>query len=215
VWRTVVVVLLAASAVYPLVGTPARLAQRMPGWRPPFGTLNALDYMNQGSYAWPDERNLVDLRHDAEAIRWLLDHVRGNIVIAETSEVDYYRAGSTRAASLTGLSGLRGMHVAEQRYGDQVAVRDGLHREFWSTLDPVRTLAIADELQIGLIYVSDLERYLHPDGVRKLEAMSANGDLTTVYRNDGVTIYAFPDRVEVGANGMLVPKIPVQDDDVG
>ncbi len=115
--------------------------------------------MRQGAYSWPDGSNTIELKHDWEAIRWLLDNVRGNPVIVESSEVDYYRAGSSRVASLTGISGLRGMHESEQRSGEALAAREQLHREFWNNPDVARTMGIIDELGVSLIYAGQLEAY--------------------------------------------------------
>ncbi|RIK39007.1 MAG: hypothetical protein DCC57_20470 [Chloroflexi bacterium] len=213
-WQTGVVVLLAASLAYVALGTPARLSQRLTGWRPAFGTLNALDYMVQGSYTWPDDSHRILLAADHAAIEWLLAHVRGNPVIIETSELDYYRAGSSRVASLTGLSGLLGMHKSEQRPGEQVGARDGLLREFWATPDLDRTQAIIDELGIGLVYVGQLERYLHPDGVHKLAEMAARGMLSPIYQHEGVVIYAVPGRL-VQEDGLYFPQQAPTGQDVG
>jgi uncharacterized membrane protein len=204
-WSATFVLLLTASLAYPLWGTPARLDQRFDGWRPAFGTLNALDFMRQGVYTWPDDSHSIELRHDWAAIQWLLANVRGNAVIAESAQVDYYRAGGVRVASLTGLSGLRGPHVSEQRPGEQVGARDGLHREFWATPDIARTQQILDELAIALIYVGQLERHQHPEGVAKLEAMAQQGLLETVYANDGVTLYLVPGALVRDGQGVLTP----------
>ena len=203
-WIAVFVVLLAASFAYPVLGTPARLDQRFPGWRPAFGTLNALDFMRQGAYQWPDGSNTIQLRYDWEAIQWLLDHVRGNLVIAESAQLDYYRAGGTRVASLTGLSGLSGMHESEQRYGDVVGQRNGLVNEFWNTADIGRTRQLMDELNIALVYVGQLERHQHPT-VGKFDEMVKQGLLTVLYQNDQVTIYAVPGKLVQGPDGIYYP----------
>jgi uncharacterized membrane protein len=204
-WRLACVLLLVASSVYVLFGTPARLSQRFIGWVPPFGTLNGMAYMQQGRYAWPNDSHWIELSYDYQAIQWLLENVRGNVVIAESSEVDYYRAGGTRVASMTGLSGLRGSHVAEQRYGEQVGERDGLHREFWSGVSVERTEELIDQLQISLIYAGQLERYHHPEGVQKLANMASEGRLEVLYQNDGVTIYAVPGTLAHADGGWYVP----------
>jgi uncharacterized membrane protein len=195
-WGAAFSLLLAASLVYPLLGTPARVDQRFVGWRPPLGTLNALDYMREGVYTWPDDSNPIELRYDWEAIQWLLDHVRGNAVIVESSERDYYRAGGTRVASTTGLSGLLGMHEQEQRYGEQVGQRDGLYREFWTVNDRARMADIMAGLNVDLVYVGQLERFLHPGAVALLEQMAAEGALETLYENERTAIYAVPVRLE-------------------
>ena len=204
-WAAVFIVLLLASLAYPIFGTPARLDQRMPGWRPEVGTLNGLDFMREGSYAWPDFNNVFELRYEWEALQWLLNNVRGNAVILESSEVEYYRAWGTRMASNTGLSGLKGMHEQEQRYPEDVGYRDGLHRELWQTPDIARTQQIIDELHIDLVYIGQLERFLHPDGVRKFEEMAAQGLLTPLFRNERATIYAVPRRLEQHADGTFTP----------
>lgn len=205
-WVTGFVLLLAASLAFPILGTPARADERMVGWRPALGTLNGLDYMREGSYTWPDASTVIELRYDWEAIQWLLDHVRGNATIVESSEADYYRAGSSRVASLTGLSALRGMHESEQRYGEQVGPRDGLHREFWTTDDRQRFFEIVDELRIDLIYVGQLERNLHPAAVERLAAMAASGELEVLFQNAHTVVYAVPGRLQSDAVGNLVPS---------
>jgi len=194
-WAIAFTLLLAASLAYPLLGTPARLDQRMPGWRPEIGTLNGMDFMRQGVYAWPDFNNTIELSYEYDAIQWLLQNVRGNATVLESAEVDYYRAWGTRVASNTGLSGLKGMHEQEQRYPEDVGYRDGLMRELWTNPDIARTQQIIDELAIDLVYIGQLERYLHPDGVTKFAQMAAEGALTPVYQNDRVIIYAVPGRL--------------------
>jgi uncharacterized membrane protein len=86
-----------------------------------------------------------------------------------------------------------------------VGYRDGLHRELWITPDIARTQQIIDELGIDLVYVGQLERFLHPDGVRKFEAMAAQGLLTPLYQNERATIYGVPGRLEQQADGAYVP----------
>ncbi|MFO7631660.1 MAG: DUF2298 domain-containing protein [Caldilinea sp.] len=195
-WAVVFCGLLLTSLAYPIFGTPARLDQRMPGWRPEIGTLNGLDFMREGSYAWPDHNNMIELRYEWQALQWLLNNIRGNAVILESSEVEYYRAWGTRMASNTGLSGLKGMHEQEQRYPEDVGYRDGLHRELWQTPDIVRTQQIIDELHIDLIYVGQLERFLHADGVQKFETMAAQGLLAPLYQNERVIIYGVHNDVD-------------------
>jgi uncharacterized membrane protein len=213
VWQGVVALLIVACLAYPIYGTPARLEMRMVGWQPPFGTLNGLEYMREGSYTWrgrdsynqelPETR--IELRYDLPAIQWLLDHVRGNPIIVESSERDYYRAGGTRVASMTGISGLGGMHEGEQRYGELLGPRDALHREFWTTTDPARTQQILEELDVALIYVGQLERYLHPQAVQKLVQMADAGLLTVLYENEQTTIYAVPGQLVETEAGNYLP----------
>jgi uncharacterized membrane protein len=178
---------------------------RFPGWRPAFGTLNGLEFMREGSFTWPDPSNTLDISHDWAAIQWLLDNVRGNATIVESSQVAYYREAGSRIASMTGLSGLTGMHAGEQRYGDDVGHRGALHREFWETPDLGRMQQLLDELQVDLIYVGPLERYLHPAGVERLQQLADNGQLTGLFATEQSTIYAVPGRLGETAQGYYVP----------
>jgi uncharacterized membrane protein len=204
-WRSACVALIVASSAFLIFGTPSRLSERFLGWVPPIGTLNGMAFMEQGRYSWPDESHWIELRYDWAAIQWLLAHVRGNAVIVESAEVDYYRAGGTRVASMTGLSGLRGPHVSEQRYGEQVGARSELHREFWSTPSVERTEELIAQLQIALIYVGQLERFGHPDGVQKLANMASEGRLEVLYENEGVVIYTVPGRLALQEGGWFAP----------
>ena len=129
-----------------------------------------------------------------------------NNLIVESAEIDYYRAGGTRVASLTGLSGIRGMHEGEQRYSEDLGPRDGLHAEFWSTTDVARTQQIMDEVGVALIYVGQLERFKHPEGVFKLEQMANNGLLTPIFQNERTVIYAVPDRLAQDKAGIYFPQ---------
>ena len=124
--------------------------------------------MEKGVYHWPDSNNAIELQYDWAAVQWLLENVRGNLVLAESAQLDYYRAGGTRVASLTGLSGLLGMHAGEQRYREDVGERHGQLSEFWNTVDLARMESLIEELEIGLIYAGQLERHQHPGADSRL-----------------------------------------------
>ncbi|MEZ4620133.1 MAG: DUF2298 domain-containing protein [Caldilineaceae bacterium] len=204
-WALGFVLLFAAGFAYPLWGTPARLDMRFPGWRPPYGTLNGLAFMREGRFTWPDPSNTLDLSYDWAAIEWLLDNVRGNATIMESSQVAYYREAGSRIASMTGLSGVSGMHEREQRYGEDVGLREGLHREFWETADTGRMQQLIDELQIDLVYVGPLEHYLHPDGVARVQQLAANGILVPIFSTERSAVYAVQGRLGQTAQGYYVP----------
>ncbi|MCX6044739.1 MAG: DUF2298 domain-containing protein [Chloroflexi bacterium] len=205
-WSTVFLLLLVVSLAYPIWGTPARLDQRFMGWRPAFGTLNGLDYMQQGVYTVPDTNTPIELKYDWAAIEWLLGHVRGNAVVVESADLEYYRAGGSRVASLTGLSGVSGMHEGEQRYGEDVGKRNDWLHEFWSTPDVGRMRQMLDELPIALIYAGQLEQDRHPDGVKKLEQLAATGVLTPIFRNERTVIYAVPGHLVQTTQGFYRPQ---------
>ena len=195
-WGFGFAVLLCASLAYPIFGTPSRLSQRFSGWKPPIGTLDGLAFMEKGVYYWPDGDHAIELRYDWEAIDWLLENVRGNVVLAESAQLDYYRAGGTRVASMTGLSGLMGMHEGEQRYGKDVGARHGNLNEFWNTDDLTRVQTLIEELQIGLIYIGQLEQHQHPGASERFAQLEQMGLLERVYKNPEVTIYAVPTQLQ-------------------
>jgi len=201
VWTGAFALLLTASLFFPLFGTMSRVDDRLVGWRPERNTLDGLAYMNQGVYSWPDASNTIELQYDRPAIDWLLDHVRGNVVIAETSELDYYRAGSTRAASQTGLSGLGGFHEGEQRYGETIGARAALHQELWRTQSVFRMQEILDDLDVALVYAGQLENYLHPDAMGRLQNLAEMGYLTPVYMNERTIIYLVAGRMKQDDQG--------------
>ena len=205
VWVGLFALLLFASFAYPLWGTAARLDQRFPGWRPEIGTLDGMDFMNEGIYTWPDGNNPIELRYDREAINWLLANVRGNLVVAESSTLEYYRAGGSRVASLTGLSGVSGMHESEQRWGELVGERGRLLGEFWNSPDPAYTRQLMNDLNISLIYVGQLEQHEHPQALAKFEAMAATGELQILFQNERVTIFAVSGRLIQLADGRFAP----------
>jgi len=204
-WTVLFVLLFVASFAYPVWGTGARLDMRFPGWRPPFGTLNGLDFMREGVFDWPDPSNTFALQSDWAAIQWLLANVRGNATIVESSQVAYYREAGSRIASMTGLSGLTGMHEGEQRYGEDVGMRSALHREFWETPDTGRMQQLLHELNVDLVYVGPLERYLHPAGVQRVEQLAANGQLIVLFSTAESAIYAVPGQLTQTDTGIYMP----------
>ena len=206
VWLVIFSLLLFASLAYPLWGTAARLDQRLVGWQPEIGTLNGMDFMNEGVYTWPDGNNSIELRYDREAINWLLANVRGNLVVAESSTLEYYRAGGSRVASFTGLSGVSGMHEGEQRWGELVGERGARLGEFWNTGDLDRTRQLIRELDISLIYVGQLETHQHPQAQAKWDAMAASGEISLVYSNDRVKIYSVAGRLIRLVDGQFGPN---------
>ncbi len=189
--------LLLLSLAFPLFGTPARLDDRFPpeNGRPPISTLDGMAYMEPGTYTWhPDPQQApntrIELRHDYDALRWLLDNVEGAPVVAE-AVIGYYREGGLRVASFTGFPTLLGFHQeGEQRYGWQTGPRRGRAEEFWTTVDPQRAQQLINELDIDYIYVGQLERIVYsPEALAKFDQLVQQGVLEIVYRNDGVVIY--------------------------
>ncbi|HDH09858.1 MAG TPA: hypothetical protein ENF84_02840, partial [Chloroflexi bacterium] len=187
-WKGAFALLLLSSLIYPLVYTPVRVRDRFPGARPPIGTLDGMAFMSVGSYTWPED-NLIELKYDYQAIRWLLKNVKGTPVVAEAA-LPYYREGGLRVATYTGLTTLLGAHQSEQRYAWQVGRRDGQVREFFNTQDIARALQLIRELRISYIYIGQLERAVYdPAGLAKFDEMVRRGELEVVYENKRTKIY--------------------------
>jgi uncharacterized membrane protein len=199
-WVAAFVWLLALSLVFLVAGTPMRLDDRFPedggvANRPPVGTLDGMAYMQAGTYTWHPDAALapttrIELSHDYEALRWMLDTVEGTPVVAEAL-IGYYREGGLRVASFTGFPTLLGFHQeGEQRYGWQTGPRRTAAEEFWRTTDPAQAQQLMAELGIDYVYVGQLERIVYPPAsLAKFEQMAAAGQLEVVYSNEQVTIY--------------------------
>jgi uncharacterized membrane protein len=187
-WTGALGVLCFAAALFPVLGTPARVLERFPNAHPPIGTLDGMAFMTVGVYTWPNEDYPIPLHGDYEAIRWLRDNVQGTPVLAE-APIGYYREFGVRAASYTGLPTLLGMHEAEQRYDWQVGPRSGLANELFMSGDLQRTMELIEELRIQYVYIGPLERTQYPHSVDKFEQLASRKFLSIVYQNDLVTIY--------------------------
>jgi uncharacterized membrane protein len=199
-WTVAFVYLLGLSLVFLVAGTPARLDDRFPEGlgganRPALGTLDGMAYMQAGTYTWhPDPAQApttrIELRHDYDALRWMLDTIEGTPVVAEAL-IGYYREGGLRVASFTGFPTLLGFHQeGEQRYSWQTGPRRSQAEAFWNTSDVTQAQQLMAELGIDYIYVGQLERIVYPaEGLAKFQQMAQDGLLDVVYSNDQVTIY--------------------------
>ncbi len=185
-------VLLLLSLGFPLLGMPARLETRFPDSNPAWGTLDGLAFMDGGSFVTPSG-HIVDLGYDREAIAWIHANVAANVTILESAQVDYYRSGGTRIASLTGLPGLLGMHEQEQRPGGVVAAREALMHRLWNTPDEDELLHALRDNGIGLIYVGQLEQIEHAAGAELYRAMAAAGRLDILFANEKSMLLALPE----------------------
>jgi hypothetical protein len=199
-WTVAFVYLLGLSLVFLVAGTPARLDDRFPEGlgganRPPLGTLDGMAYMQAGTYTWhPDPAQApttrIELRHDYDALRWMLDNIEGTPVVAEAL-IGYYREGGLRVASFTGFPTLLGFHQeGEQRYGWQTGPRRSQAEQFWNTTDVIQAQQLIAELGVDYIYVGQLERIVYPaESLAKFQQMAQDELLEVVYSNDQVTIY--------------------------
>jgi YYY domain-containing protein len=192
-WGFALAFLLACCAVYPLVSTRGKIAERFDRSIPP--TLDGTAYMETAVYHedHPQAVRKMDLRfsRDLKAIEWIWDNVDGSPVIAEAS-VPLYRWGS-RVSIYTGLPTILGWdwHETQQRWGFRYMIEDRVRdlRALYSDVNRERTLQLLNKYDVTYVYVGDLERAFYPEeGLRKFDAMVGT-DLDVVYDQDGVKIY--------------------------
>ena len=180
IWLLPFGVLLAGSLLFTVVGTQARVADRMPGERPPLGTLNAMDWMNGNTSIrvefGGDVAGTLIFRFERPALDWMNAHIKGTPVVA-AAPVGYYRESGMMVGTYTGLPMVvGGLHQDEQRYGWQVGERRGDMDQFYQTTDISRTLLLINKYDIEYIYIGGVERirYGHdnPAALDKFDAMT-------------------------------------------
>ncbi|HKP53502.1 MAG TPA: DUF2298 domain-containing protein [Chloroflexia bacterium] len=224
-WSAVFALLLLASFVYTLIGTPVRVADRFPV-QPPLGTLNGQKYMTTATLNNPQAAPFpMQFKYDYEAIRWMNQNIHGNHVIAERP-IGYYREFGMRAASNTGFPMVVGsQHQGEQRYDWQVGPRSGDMDELFKTADVQRALILLSKYDIDYIYLGQLEVGYAQGGIAKFKQMADPevGILREVFRTPqdpdvpGTTIYQVirePDTItgspvaDSGIPGISLTPIP-------
>lgn len=194
-WGIVFAVLLAATLVYPVYATRARVNDRFTELP---RTLDGMAYMPHATYTdAPDGAQPVemDLGQDYEALIWMQDTLPGSPVVLE-AWANLYRWGS-RVSVYTGLPTIIGWdwHQNQQRpgYADLIGKRradvDALFAP-GSSFQNVRPLL--DKYHVQYIYIGPLERIYYGDaGVEKFAQGAADGLLDIVYEQNGVTIYHY------------------------
>jgi uncharacterized membrane protein len=191
-WRTVFQVLLGffifAVALYPLLGTIAKVSDRMEAAAP--HTLDGMTYMQYATYH--DEGVAMDLSQDYHAIRWIQDHVEGSPVILEANSVEYH--WGTRFTIYTGLPGVIGWnwHQRQQRTinpHEWVFERVDAVHQFYQTEDLEWSEDFLREFDVRYIILGQLERAKYPGpGLEKFEEMA--GVLwREVYRDRDTVVY--------------------------
>ena len=177
--------------VYPALATPVRIQDRFQST--PL-TLDGAAWMS-GAVHWEREEP-IEMRWDADAIRWLQDNVSGSPVVLE-AHGDQYRWNG-RISVYTGLPTVIGWpwHQIQQRNDwDLIRRRAKDVSSIYNTLSKQAALDLIDQYDVRYIVVGDLERiYYLPHGVAKFERMVEDGTLELAYANDRTTIYRVVDR---------------------
>lgn len=173
------VLLWSCSVLYPLLGTPARLALRLPS--SPIASLDGYAWMIGGQFR-NSVGETIDTTEDRQVIEWLRQHAQGNPVIAEAS-IGPYRGNGSRISSATGLPTILGWdrHQRQQRtiillddgtvrstspLGDAVDRRLLDLRTLYDSTDPAVKRAILLRYRVRYVIVGAVERgWRLPPGV--------------------------------------------------
>ena len=188
VWQIVLIFLLGVAALYPLLGSFAKINDRLTGKAP--HTLDGLVYMQYATHH--EEGAELDLSEDYNAIRWMQDNIQGSPVIIEANQVEYHLG--TRYSINTGLPGVIGWnwHQRQQRTivpHEWIYERvDGIH-DFYKTEDATWAYDFLQQFDVSFIVLGQLERakYAGP-GLDKFDEF--DGKLwQEVYRDGETVIY--------------------------
>ncbi|MCI0888783.1 MAG: hypothetical protein J4N28_04080, partial [Chloroflexi bacterium] len=204
-WLALLAVLVLAGAVFPVVGTRARLVYR---FDTTLGlTLDGAAYQQLAVYGDPGQTSRQDddvryaLRDDAEALEFMRRNIIGSPVVLEAATEHAYR-WQPRVAAYTGLPVVVGWqwHQLQQRGagGNEPAnVRRRVHDvgEMYSTEDPRRLMLLLEAYEVAYVYVGPAERANFPEaGIAKFAAMVGE-ELELFFTNDTVQVYRVAGRV--------------------
>jgi uncharacterized membrane protein len=157
-WSTVSVGLIFAALLYPLVGSMAKIRDRMTLTAP--NTLDGMSFM-AFTHRYFELGEELDLSQDYDAIRWMQDNIEGTPVIVEAN-VPEYRWGS-RYTIYTGLPGVLGWrwHQFQQRVSvgtNDVDLRLFDITSFYLTQSEEEAIEFIEEYDVRYIVVGGLEK---------------------------------------------------------
>jgi len=187
-WRSLLAMLLAAVALYPLCAGMAKMRDRMCPDAP-----HSLDGSRFLACAVDhDQGTAIPLSEDLAAIHWLQEHVAGSPVIVEANTPEY-RWGS-RVSVHTGLPSVVGWswHERQQRAlvpAEWITDRIQAVHDFYRTEDPQAAAAFLASYDVAYVIVGGLERAYYPGpGLAKFAAL--DGQLwQSVFQAGETTIY--------------------------
>ncbi|MFN8434627.1 MAG: DUF2298 domain-containing protein [Anaerolineales bacterium] len=194
-WRTIyqvgVYTLLGCAFMFTLTASTDKMSDRMNPDAP--HSLDAMEYMAH-SQLWDGQ--IMELREDYNAIRWMQDNIEGSPVIVEGNCTEY--RWCTRFTIYTGLPGVVGWnwHQRQQRgiFAPQVQERVDQIGNFYTTTDVQVALAFLEKYDVHYIVVGQLERNIYPtlpgtpDGLAKFAEYEGTY-WDAVYTDANTTIY--------------------------
>lgn len=188
------------GALYPLLGTPARLSQNMSS-TPGGLTLDGYAWMKTG-WIHNGTGDVMMFNGDLDAIKWL-NQLEGTPVILEGS-IGPYRGNGARISSATGLPAVLGWdrHQYQQRYGPGIAQRMYEVRAIYNETDPLRKLEMLRRYNVRYVIVGDVERlwntpenptpYASAEGLAAFDLLLGHG-LTLAFTSGNTAIYEVED----------------------
>ena len=202
---------LIAGLLYPIVGTPARLRQRMPPV-PTSAGLDGFAWMATGSVAADQFNNSgsgepVSFADDLALINWLNVTVRGTPVIAEAS-IGPYRGNGSRISSATGLPTVIGWERHEEQQRDRTLLPARVQdvRTLYTSAEARPVRSVIDRYHVRYIVVGQVERktklgagsigatitgepYASPAGLTTLDRMARDGALRVAWQSHDTVLY--------------------------
>jgi YYY domain-containing protein len=198
-WQISFALLVATAAMFTLLGTTAKIKDRMVPEAP--HTLDGMAFME---YATFDELGQqMDLSQDYAAIHWMQENVTGSPVIVEANSGRLYQWFS-RFTIYTGLPGVLGWdnHQRQQRAllpPEWVNNRLVEINQFYLTTDEQVARTFLQKYDVGYIILGQLERINYAgEGLGKFPALEGNL-WRRVYQDRGTEIY----RVIDSTTGMV------------
>jgi len=186
-WFPCLTILIISAAIYPTLGTKARLADR---FSTEFQSLDGTRYMDTAVYR--DHQGLITLKWDHQAIDWMRANLLGSPIVAE-GHTPAYRWGS-RVSVYTGLPTIIGWewHQIQQRFDYEHEVKRRINQveRLFTTESEEEAFNILDEYNVRYIYVGQLEHLYYPEvGLEKFTRMEKERQIDIVYKNQEVTLY--------------------------
>jgi YYY domain-containing protein len=191
-WVVVLIMLVVSSAIFPVLGTRARLADRFQVL--PL-TLDGTAYQQVAIYTDPGPSSISSeadarfpLAADATALKYMRRHINGSPVVLE-AVTNQYR-WTPRVAKYAGLPVVMGWewHQSQQR-GPDVRQRIRDVNVMYSTVDRRQLERLLERYQVEYIYVGPVERlYYSGAGLRKFDDM-VGSRLEVFFQSDPVTVY--------------------------
>jgi uncharacterized membrane protein len=174
-WQISFVLLVTTAAMFTLLGTTAKIKDRMEPRAP--HTLDGMAFMEYASFY--ELGQVMDLGQDYAAIRWMQENVPGSPVIVEANSGRLY-SWFSRFTIYTGLPGVLGWdnHQRQQRAllpPDWVNQRLVEINQFYLTTDEQAARAFLQKYDVRFIVVGQLERINYPGaGLEKFSAFDGN-----------------------------------------